>query len=446
MPMIAFSLREYPGDSFNGHPKSYSLKLRARMSRTLTILLFCFFAFSSLNAQWVELSTGTNALLRDVHFLDHEYGAVVGNNGTVLLTENAGQDWISIGGAISEDLSSVLVWNRDTLLVSGQTSGLQTTFLSTNGGMDWIPVNEAMDVKKMGQRILSCGHDTFDWSDDQGVNWTPTEATIGGTTLISEIDIADEQTAIASGNVGGFAHYSYYAYRTIDAGKSWEPLYVFDLPNSDAWTASAFPEADTLLVFTNEQVNFLPGPNNQLVRLTNFYYDTQNGINSWRFSSETINSATPTYVHDAAFVDSRMGYIVGENGQIYRTLDGGDNWSSIYAGTTNLESIALIDMEIAYVVGADGLILKNENLTSSMNPSNPDLLKIWPNPSTDWVQIEGVDQASTDVFLYNMSGQLIKRLAWQEGSPISLVDLPKGQYQLVVQLKRQRVSYPVIKH
>lgn len=444
--MREFSLREYPGDSFNGHPTSYSLDLQASMLRSLTLLLFCCFSISNINAQWVELSTGTNALLRDVHFLDHEYGAVVGNNGTVLLTENAGQDWQSIGGAISEDLSSVLIWNRDTILVSGQTTGIQATFLSTNGGMDWIPVNEAMDVKKMGQRILSCGHDTFDWSDDQGVNWTPTEATIGGTTLISEIDIADEQTAVASGNVGGFAHYSYYGYRTIDAGKSWQPLHVFDLPNSDAWTASAFPQADTLLVFTNEQVNFLPGPNNKLVRLTNFYYDTQNGLNSWRFSSETLNAATPTYVHDAAFVDSRMGYIVGENGQIYRTLDGGANWSNIYMGTTNLESIALIDMEIAYVVGANGLILKNENLTSTINPVNPDLLKIWPNPTADWLRVEGVDQASTDIFLYNMNGQLVKRLIWQEGVPISLAALPAGQYQLVVQLKRERVSYPVIKH
>lgn len=444
--MRAFSLREYPGDSFNGHPKSYSPRLAASMLRSLLLFLICCFTFSKLHAQWIELSTGTNALLRDVHFLDHEYGAAVGNNGTVLLTENAGQDWQSIGGAISEDLSSVLIWNHDTILVSGQKAGLQATFLSTNAGMDWIPVNEAIEVEKMGQRILSCSFDTFDWSDDHGANWTPTEATIGGTTLISAIDVADEQTAIASGNVGGFAQYSYYAFRTINAGGNWEPLYVFDLPNADAWTASAFPHADTLLVFTNEQVNFLPGPNNKLVRLTNFYYDTQNGINSWRFTSETINAATPTYVHDAAFVNSNMGYMVGENGQIYRTLDGGSNWSSIYMGNTHLESIALIDMEIAYVVGANGLILKNENLTSTLHPVNPDLLKIWPNPTSDWVTIEGVDQASTDIFIYSMSGQVIKKLAWQRGVPISLAGLPSGQYQLVVQLKRQRVSYPVIKH
>ncbi len=416
------------------------------MNLTLLFFLVCNLGLSPLSAQWVELETGTTALLRGVHFLNDEYGVVVGDNGTILLTQNAGQDWENIGGTINEDLTSILIWNRDTLLVSGQSAGRQATFLSTNGGMDWHPVNEAIEVEKIGERILSCGYDTFDWSDDQGINWTPTEAAIGGTTLLSRIDIADMQTATASGNISGFAHYSFYAYRTIDAGVSWDPLYVFDLPNSDAWTASAFPQADTLLVFTNEQASFLPGPNNKLVRLTDFYFDTQNGINSWRFTSEMINSATPTYVQDAAFVDSRMGYMVGENGQIYRTLDGGLDWVSIYPGTTALQAIALIDMEIAYVVGADGLILKNENLTSTLNPMKPDILEIWPNPTVDQINLKGVDLQTTKIQLYSMSGQLIRAFTWRQGEPISLAGLPKGQYQLVVQMQRQRLSYPLIKH
>lgn len=443
--MRKFSLHQYPGDSYNGHPKAYSPNLRAFMLRSHAVLFICCFSLSPLLAQWVELSTGTNATLRDVHFLDHEYGAVVGENGTILLTENAGQDWQNVGGAISEDLSSVLIWNRDTLLVSGQTSGQQVTFLSTNGGLDWLPVNEAIEIAKVGLRILSCGYDTFDWSDDQGANWTPTEATIGGTTLISAIDIADVQTATASGNVGGFAHYSFYGYRTVDAGVSWDPIYVLDLPNSDSWTASAYPQADTLLVFTNEQVNFLPGPKNKLVRLTDFYFDNQNGIDSWRFDGEMISSATPTYVHDAAFVNSQMGYIVGENGQIYRTTDGGADWTSIYMGTTSLQSIALIDMEIAYVVGANGLVLKNENLTSTLNPINSNTLKIWPNPTADEIRLRGVDLPDTDIYLYNMSGQLIKTFTWRRGEAISLAGLAAGQYQLVVQLQRQRLSHSIIK-
>lgn len=61
-------------------------------------------------------------------------------------------------------------------------------------------------------------------------------------------------------------------------------------------------------------------------------------------------------------------------------------------------------MEIVYVVGVDGLILKNENFIFFMNLLNFDLFKIWFNLSIDWVQIEGVDQVSMDVFLYNMSG------------------------------------------
>lgn len=408
-----------------------------------TLLLLA--TMTRTTAQWVALNTGTNEYLRDVHFLDSDYGAVVGDGGTVLLTENGGLDWEVIGMGIEEDLTAVLIWNQDTLLVSGRTTGPLKTYLSTNGGMNWTTVNDALELARIDNRLLSSGYDTFDWSDDQGQTWTASGATIGNTTIISQIDIADAETAFASGNVSGFSQYSFYGYRTIDQGEHWAPIYVFDLPNSDSWTASAYPQADTLLVFTNEPINFLPGPNNKLIRLTNYYFDTSNGLNNWRFDSETINENLPTYVHDAAFVNSNMGYIVGENGQIYRTVDGGQQWTSIYLGTQALHAIALVDMEIAYVVGAQGLVLKNENLTSLMNPGAMDQLEIWPNPTADQIYIRGIDLPSTKVFLYDMSGRLLKSWTWHQGEPVNLRNLPRGQYQLSVQLKRQRLTYPILK-
>gem|GEM_PF-810370 len=443
--MRKFSLCEYQGDRFISRPILTSTRSleRAKIIIICGLCLACF--LPGLTAQWIELNTETSAYLRDVHFLDDDYGAVVGDEGTILLTENAGQDWEDISADITEDLHAVLVWNRDTLLVSGRKSGQMGTYLSTDGGMNWTLVNDAFEVARTMDRLLSCGYELFDWSDDKGQTWMPTGATIGSTTLISQIEIADQESAIASGNVSGFTHYSFYAYRTTDMGVNWAPLYVFDMPNSDAWTTSAYPHPDTLFVFTNEQVNFLPGTKNSLVRLTNFYFDTNNGIDSWRFDSEKISEAIPTYVQDAAFVNGSMGYMVGENGQIYRTMDGGSNWTSIYMGDISLQSIALIDMEIAYVVGKDGLILKNENLTSLLNPGSKDHLEIWPNPTLDEVHIRGIDLPSTQLFLYDMNSRLIKSWTWHQGETIDLRGLAQGQYLLSVQLRRQRVTYPIIK-
>lgn len=443
--MRKISLREYQGDRFISHP-ILTTRLSIVRAKIVMIYSLCWACFlPSLNAQWIELNTGTSAYLRDVHFINDDYGAVVGDGGTILLTENAGQDWEDISADITDDLHAVLVWNKDTLLVSGRKSGQVGTYLSTNGGMNWSLVNDAFEIARTTDRLLSCGYDAFDWSDDSGQTWMPSGATIGSTTLISQIEIADTETAIASGNVSGFTHYSFYAYRTNDTGANWAPLYVFDMPNSDSWTTSAYPHADTLFVFTNQQVNFLPGSKNSLVRLSNFYFDTNNGIDSWRFDSETINETLPTYVQDAAFVNGNMGYLVGENGQIYRTMDGGNNWSSIYMGNTSLQSIALIDMEIAYVVGKDGLILKNENLTSILPPTTQDQLEIWPNPTIDEVNISGIDLPATQLFLYDMSSRLIKSWTWHQGETIDLRGLAQGQYLLSVQLRRQRVTYPIIK-
>ena len=60
------------------------------------------------------------------------------------------------------------------------------------------------------------------------------------------------------------------------------------------------------------------------------------------------------------FMDELKGFIVGENGICWRTLDGGDNWETV----TGLPRFDYIDVyaneDYVYIVGEEGRILRLE--------------------------------------------------------------------------------------
>ena len=62
------------------------------------------------SSQWLVLNSGTTEKLRDVNFLDTEYGVVAGDNATVLLTRDGGQTWTSINShSFSGNVYSALI-------------------------------------------------------------------------------------------------------------------------------------------------------------------------------------------------------------------------------------------------------------------------------------------------------------------------------------------------
>ncbi|MBF6559076.1 MAG: hypothetical protein IVW56_02210 [Candidatus Binataceae bacterium] len=58
----------------------------------------------------------------------------------------------------------------------------------------------------------------------------------------------------------------------------------------------------------------------------------------------------------------KSGWIVGEDGLVLRTDDGGDTWTVQESGTVkNLFKVAVLDDQNALVVGADGIILRTDD-------------------------------------------------------------------------------------
>ncbi len=90
------------------------------------------------------------------------------------------------------------------------------------------------------------------------------------------------------------------------------------------------------------------------------------------------------------FVDTNMGWVVADNGKIFRTLDGGQQWEAQESGVqSNLTSVDFINNYSGVIVGEEGIILTTKNggaITSVENDYHNALPKIfelqqnYPNP------------------------------------------------------------------
>ena len=76
---------------------------------------------------------------------------------------------------------------------------------------------------------------------------------------------------------------------------------------------------------------------------------------------------------------------------------------------------------------------------SSIVQVTPDLstarILVYPNPTTDFVQIEGVEVSyMKQLALYDLTGKLCKTQSSMETSTISVLGLPKGQYLMRLEM------------
>ena len=99
-------------------------------------------------------------------------------------------------------------------------------------------------------------------------------------------------------------------------------------------------------------------------------------------SWQVLNSNTTKKLSSVCFVTADVGYIVGENGLIIKTIDGGNNWSTQTSNTTNsLNSVLFINADTGFAVGDGGTILKTlnggVNWTESSGGTANDLFSIF---------------------------------------------------------------------
>ena len=139
--------------------------------------------------------------------------------------------------------------------------------------------------------------------------------------------------------------------------------------NAQSWTQQTSGVTTFLIdvFFINDSVGWV-STTGKVLKTTNAG-DTWTAYASGILSTDNLNAVT--------FSSENIGWAVGPGGIIYKTTDGGVNWSLQTSGTTNdLNSVSVVNDSTVWVVGAQGanpvyaVILKTTNGGLTWNSIN----------------------------------------------------------------------------
>lgn len=375
------------------------------------------FAAMACSAQWVTLNSTTSAHLHDVDFINANEGVIVGDGGTVLYSSDGGQNWTDINNhGLSGDVYSVSMISTDTIYVS--TFDIMNTeavvYLTVDGGANWAPVavtsttNHKFDLEpNIPSHLFATGTDLLG-TTDMGTTWDTLYPSIAGTTSMDHLRFADSNTGHVSGLVSGFITYSAVFARTEDGGANWYAGDVFSFPNSDAFTTMCFVDADTAYMFTNHYNGFSQGTQNGMVKLFNFTLTPSSFDTTYTFSSTVVNATMPCYSEDAFFSDANNGFVAGQDGNVYRTIDGGANWTVDYTGSSASPMHKMkFTGTTGYAVGDNGVLIKYTAITTSIAVNDPSVnIGVYPNPAHDRLVIHSAaDNGQATARMLDVTGK-----------------------------------------
>ena len=221
---------------------------------------------------------------------------------------------------------------------------------STNGGSSWQDVySHAFDSFE-----LSCGNSSS--------TYLPTITSIDYKLYKRNNNIAIIQNySLLSKKC--YAH-GWFEYDVVDQWKSGNALLI-STDQGQTWLVNS------LVTSSPELGNFDPFPKMKRRAFsfaTNlFYYFVKGDAELWR----NVIGQNPTStkcldlgeqkINAVYFVDYNKGYVVGDNGLIYKTNSGGASWGQLNSNTTaNLNAVYFPNAQTGYVVG-NGVILKTTN-------------------------------------------------------------------------------------
>lgn len=341
------------------------------------------------NDPWILQTSGTTSELRSVCFVDQDIGWVVGSSGAIHKTTDGGSNWKKQNSGTSSKLKSVCFINNSIGYAVGERKG--TILKTSNGGSSWQNKHSESFIPEFiedvyfmnadtGFAVGFLGLDNIYQTTNGGQNWTTTSLDLA---WIKDVYFFDNNHGWLVGIVasridmhtdpfGGF-HVDVYnphptIWRTSNGGLDWDKLITFGY---EGWFNGVF--------FSNKDMGWVVGQNGKILKTTN-------GGNSW--ISRT--SGTSNSLESIFFVNPDIGWIVGGSGTILKSNDGGNTWIKQKSGTTkNLYSVIFVDLYVGYAVGSNGLIIKTKtggdptsikDIFISKIPENFILKQNYPNP------------------------------------------------------------------
>ena len=294
-------------------------------------------------------------------FIDDSTGYAGGEHGYLLKTTDGGENWTNsgFGGLIdSHDIHSVFFIN-DSI---GFTVGLRGRIMkTTDGGDSWVAYSPIYyDITQMEFTSDTIGYalvgNCFFKTIDGGNSWTSTGAPVNNIQT-GKFDFINDETGYATvgGNVGTTGNIN-SVYKTSNGGETWNKTHAsYGISYEDLYC----------IEFINEDTGFVSdGFNN------GSFYKTTDGGENW------ILLGSYPFGH-MQFINSQIGYASNTNyyyRRIYKTIDGGISWNSVFELTKDINSFHFVNENIGYLVGEYGIAYTTIDGGNTWEELNPDYI------------------------------------------------------------------------
>ena len=402
--------------------------------KTLIIIIISLNSLT-LFGQWTE-STSIGSFF-EVAYPDTSAAYITGDFGIVSKRVDGGVSWNQIYdfGPFSS-LSDPQFINADTGFVSAN-GGVYRTF---DGGNTWTSISSnwaqqsgtpITRIKISNERLFSsyANNDTtyFLSSNSYGTNWT---------IIFQNYEINAQP----------------YTYSMVDSLNGY-----FINPN----------ELEQVLVTNNGGLSFIDTlhiTNGPIVLQAKYdFVDLQNGYSygtSGSFSHPTRTWNTGTFyfpidldgfgvlpILDLDYNTSKL-YAASIYGKIFYSINNGQSWIEQPTPTPNtypIMSISFVNETHGIAVTGNGVIYtKNSGATGVNDKTIDNQLIIFPNPSSEIINIETLDNIEfIQISLYNSEGQLIKGFNISERS-LNISSIPIGQYFLYIRTAKESITKKII--
>jgi photosystem II stability/assembly factor-like uncharacterized protein len=324
--------------------------MRKKNKFILCIILLLIVIKPALSQEgWFWQNPGPTANhMNCVIFVDDTTGWAVGDAGTLITTKDGGITWENqlIPFTYYSSLNGVDFISNTTGWVVGR---LGTILKTTNGGNIWFiqQINKPYhlyDVDFISETIgIAVGGDHSQTPGiilntiDGGETWT---AQPNVSKLFYSVNFTSDSIAYAVGEDGEI-------WKTTSGGSEW-----FELLS---------PTTVDLI-----SVSFINDATGWIVGETTILHTTDGGISWVDQSTELI-----PYFRSVHFVSNSIGWIATLYGSVWKSTDGGYNWSSMRPVSQQLNSIYFSSDSFGWVVGNNGSILRTtdggNNWISSSN-------------------------------------------------------------------------------
>ena len=357
----------------------------------------------NLFAQWNQISIPTTEDLFMVRFVSETTGWVVGKN-FVYRTTDGGSNWQTQDAVMGGGSEALIALDTSTAMYADYSwRGIRGT---ADGGSTWYTIDTAKytywDFKFVNRSLgfAACGSTTSNDSGivrrttDGGMNWN----TIASIYLPNQAYDFEGISFVDSLN-GWVTTYKGWVYHSTDGGFSW----IFQ---------------DSVARWSSPLTEFVPCRDIQFTTLNNGWVvgglasetlvaRTTNGGQTWK--TEILYPFSACSIREIKMINSQTGWYAGANNggaMLAKTTDGGNSWVDQLPFQPGFESISMVNENVGYTVGKNGRIYKtiNGGVTSvfendSNTPQQFALFQNYPNPFNPSTRIQYQVSSASNVSL-----------------------------------------------